>query len=107
MSKFYILPPRPLVGRRFADFLSSVFPGLTWDEVIWTDLAEALSAAASTHPDVFVVHREDLSDGEVAKSLIHAFGAELGDEVIEFAAAELVPTRWRIEAPIGTRRQAA
>lgn len=97
MSKFYILPPRPTVGRRFADFLGSMFPGLAWDETVWNDLAEALAAAASVHPDVFVVHREDLTDNLPA-SLIREFGAELGDEVIEFTSVDAIPRRWQIES---------
>lgn len=87
MSKFYLLPPRPLVGRRFGEFLSSVFPGLKWDQNVWPDLANALGAAAEAHGDVFVVYREDLpSQGNTAQVLADAFGREPGDEVIEVAS---------------------
>ncbi|MBI3409474.1 MAG: hypothetical protein HY040_14120 [Planctomycetes bacterium] len=30
MSTFYVMPSRPLLGRLFGDFLSSLFPGLDW-----------------------------------------------------------------------------
>ena len=31
MSRFYVLPPRPDLGERFASFLRLLFPGLDWD----------------------------------------------------------------------------
>ena len=99
MSKFYILPPRPAAGRRFAEFLNTVFPGLDWDASIWSDLADALAEAAGSHPDVFVVHREDLDGGGVSSTLIQSFGADAGDEVIEFLPGQPVPQCWRIGRP--------
>ena len=98
MSKFYVLPPRPAVGRRFADFLSTLFPGLQWDNLVLPDLADALSTAAGSHPDVFVVHREDLGGMDLLTALTHSFGAEPGDEVIEFLPGEPIPHSWRIDA---------
>jgi hypothetical protein len=103
MSTFYVLPPRPIVGDRFAGFLQLVFPGLHWDAAMRTNLAEALGQAALSHPDVFVVYREDLPAGEaVANSLVDVFGAEPGDEVIEIRPAgrgvELTAARWRVAA---------
>jgi hypothetical protein len=103
MSTFYVLPPRPVVGERFAGFLQLVFPGLQWDAPLRTHLADALGEAALSHPDVYVVYREDLPSGEsVARALVHAFGAEAGDEVIEIRpagrGAELTAARWRVEA---------
>jgi hypothetical protein len=99
MSTFYLLPPRPLLGQRFGEFLASMFPGLTWDRSVWSDLAEALGAAASCHPDVYVVYREDLPEGELARNLSHFFGAQAGDEVVEVNTsnpAEVSMRRWRL-----------
>jgi hypothetical protein len=100
MSTFYLLPPRPQLGQRFGDFLTSMFPGLTWDRAVWSDLAEALGAAASCHPDVFVVYREDLPEGKIDSHLADLFGAEKGDEVVEVragnGAGEVSTRRWRL-----------
>jgi hypothetical protein len=100
MSTFYLLPPRPLLGQRFGEFLTSLFPGLTWDPAVWTDLAEVLGAAAACYPDVFVIYREDLPEGDVEGNLAEAFGAEEGDEIVEVRTGAKVGDvsahRWRL-----------
>src|SRR5262245_43536364 len=101
MSVFYLLPPRPLVGEHFAGYLRSLFPGLNWDAPTRVNLADALASAATYHPDVYVVFREELPEGErVRQALVDGFGAEEGDEVIEVRAGsrpgELVARRWRV-----------
>jgi hypothetical protein len=101
MSTFYVLPPRPYLGRCFARYLQGVFPGLTWDSALWDNLADGLTAAAGCHPGVYVVHREELPDGEdTARALADGFGAEPGDEVIEVCAGgrvgEWTARRWRL-----------
>jgi hypothetical protein len=103
MSTFYVLPPRPVLGDRFAAFLQLIFPGLRWDTGMRANLADALGQAAISHPDVYVVYREDLPPGEpVMRALVDAFGAEPGDTVIEVRAsglsAELTAAHWRVEA---------
>jgi len=103
MSTFYLLPPRPVLGQRLADFLHLILPGLDWDAATRTNLASAIDAAASIHDGVYVVYREDLpADEHPADALTAAFGAEIGDEVIEVRsgvrAGELVTRRWRISA---------
>jgi hypothetical protein len=100
MSTFYVLPPRPQLGRRFAAFLQIWFPGLEW-EGAWPDLAEALAAAVAGRPDVFVLYREDLPEGDdPARSLTENFGAEAGDEVVEVlpaaGPAEVTTRRWKV-----------
>lgn len=102
MSTFYLLPPRPLLGERFAEFLQSFFPGLDWDCARRLALADALGEAASGRPDVFVVYRDDLPEGESpSRALADGFGAEAGDEVVEVRAGpapgELRARRWRLE----------
>jgi hypothetical protein len=101
VSTFYLLPPRPLLGDRFADFLASVLPGLDWDDAMRSNLAEAIAAAATAHDHVHVVFRDDLPAGESpAAALADGFGAEAGDDVIEVRPAggsgSLTSRRWRV-----------
>jgi hypothetical protein len=102
MSIFYLMPPRPFLGDRFALFLQTYFPGLDWDCTERTGLAELLGAAAGGRRDVFVVYRDDLPAEESAKqALVHGYGAEPGDEVIEVRPGgrpgEVITRRWRVE----------
>lgn len=101
MATFYLLPPRPLMAQHFVTFLQSVFPGLQWDTPTRQNLTEALEAAATCRPDVFVIFREDLPEEEPALvTLMEAYGAEEGDEVIDIQASEgsgrLVPRQWEV-----------
>ena len=100
MSTFYLLPPRPLLARRYAEFLKPLFPGLDWSRVSWADLADAVGALAGAQPDTYVVFREDLPDGEEpGRALVDGFGAEAGDEVVEVRAGapQEVARRWVVE----------
>jgi hypothetical protein len=84
MSTFYILPSRQLVEATFADYLKPLFPGLPWTATQSSKLTELLDSAVLLHPDVFVVYREELPEGDdLARALTDGFGAEPGDEVIE------------------------
>ena len=101
MSTFYLLPPRPVLGERLAGFLQNLLPGLDWDTSARADLAGALTAAAAEQDNVFVVHREDLPEGEPpARALADGFGAAPGDEVVEVRPGpkpgELSARRWAI-----------
>ncbi|HEY7310118.1 MAG TPA: hypothetical protein VH643_12220 [Gemmataceae bacterium] len=103
MSIFYLLPPRPFVGDRFADFLHTLFPGLDWDSSERASLAELLGDAAG-RPDVFVVFRDELPREEApSRALIDGYGAEPGDEVVEVRPGgrpgEVHTRRWRIDPP--------
>jgi hypothetical protein len=103
MSTFYVLPSRPLLGERFAEFLGSAFPGLAWPRDGWRDLAESLAAELRHRADTYVVYREDVPEGtSVGETLMRDFGAALGDEVIEVALggrlAALATRRWRLPA---------
>lgn len=105
MSTFYLLPPRPLLGDRVADFLQSILPGLDWDSGMRANLAEAVASAARAHPDVHVVFRDDMPTGELpAVALTDGFGAEAGDEVIEVRPTgtthQLTAKRWTIESEV-------
>ena len=101
MSTFYLLPSRPSLGERFAGYLKTLFPGLDWGSRDWSDLADTLAAVAGTHPDVYVVYREELPEHQdPATALADGFGAVAGDEVIEVVpgktSVELASRRWRV-----------
>jgi hypothetical protein len=102
MSRFYLLPSRPELGERFATYLKDLFPGLDWPTSSWSKLAEDLGAVAGRAPDVFVVYREELPDGEdLTTALTDGFGAEAGDEVVEIlpgSRGELSSRRWKLGA---------
>jgi hypothetical protein len=102
MSIFYLMPPRPLLGDRFAAFLQTFFPGLDWDSSQRLDLADVLSEAAGRN-DIYVVFRDDLPrDEPLGNALVHGFGAEAGDEVVEVRPGgrpgEMIARRWRVDA---------
>ncbi len=102
MAIFYLLPPRPFLGERFAGFLQAFFPGLDWDGAARAQLADIFGAAIAGRPDVYVVYREDLPAGETpARALVDGFGAEAGDEVVEVRPGarpgEMVARRWTVE----------
>ena len=63
MAIFYVLPPSPLVADHLADYLASWLPGLDWDEPTRLNLTEAIRAAATCRPDVYLVFREELPEG--------------------------------------------
>jgi len=75
MSTFYLLPSRPQLGECFAAYLGTWFPGIDWQSHAWPHLAETLGSVAGDHPDVYVVYREDLPEGEdTARALADASG---------------------------------
>ena len=96
MSTFYLLPPRPLVGRQFAQILQEYFPGRDWTAGQGAELAETLATMAGSPPQVVVVFREDVPEGvELQEALVGEFGAQAGDEVVEVSSGCV--RRWRIE----------
>lgn len=103
MSTFYLLPPRQLLGERFATFLQTFLPGLDWDTTRRGELVDVVARAALWHADVYVVYRDDLPPGELpARALADGFGAVAGDEVVEVRPTgrpgEITAHRWRIAA---------
>ncbi|HEV3263252.1 MAG TPA: hypothetical protein VG013_40830 [Gemmataceae bacterium] len=101
VSTFYVLPSRPLLGQRFAGYLKTLFPGLDWAGEAWPELAELIAAAVARHADVYIVHAEDLPDGDdLGRALTDGFGAEPGDEVIEVMPesrpGQVTARRWRL-----------
>lgn len=107
MSTFYLLPARPFLGRCFAGYLQSVFPGLRYAEQDLSGLADTLTAVAGANAEVYVVHQEELPEGEeLIEALKNGFGAETGDVVVEVRpgihAGEFHARRWRLDGPGGT-----
>jgi hypothetical protein len=97
VSTFYLLPPRPVLGERFARYLQTLFPDLSWRPGAWPELADTLTAAVAGHADVYVVYGDDLPIGEdPAQALTDVFGAEEGDEVIEVRLGEESHQRWLV-----------
>ncbi len=95
MATFYLLPPRPLLADKFADFLRSVLPDLKIERSDPAALSEFLEGMIGNQPAVYLVHREELPDGdEPTAALRDSFGAEPGDEVVEIRAG--TARRWRI-----------
>jgi hypothetical protein len=101
MSIFYLLPSRPLLGQRFAEFLGIVFPGQQWPREQWRDLAEVLSSETLRQAAAYVVYREDVPEGvALDEAMVRDFGAAPGDEVVEVALggrlAVLTARRWKL-----------
>lgn len=102
MSIFYLMPPRPFLAERFADFLQTYFPGLAWDVSARSSLIELLGSTIGERDGVYLVYRDELPCGEAAaQALRDGFGAEVGDEVVEVRPGgrfgEVYTRRWRIE----------
>ncbi len=101
MSTIYLMPPRPLLGRRFAEFLG--LANNRWRNDQLSDLGEAVGAAVQNHPDVYVVFREDLPEGNLDEALLNCCGADPGDEVIYVnfchRSQEMTTRRWQLACP--------
>ena len=103
MATFYVLPSRHLLGQRFGELLSSLFPGVSCTQWDWPDMAESLASLVEGRGDAFVVYREDLDDHlSVKDALLRNFGADLQDEIIEIQFGpglnQFLHQRWASEA---------
>jgi hypothetical protein len=104
MSTFYVLPPRPLVRQCLAGCLEALLPGLDCHRHLSESLAEALEASVAAQPEVYLVYREELPDGEdLGRALTDGFGAETGDTVVEVrsgsADGAAPPRVWHLAGP--------
>ncbi len=103
MATFYVLPSRHLLGQRFSELLSSLFPGTRFAHWDWPDLAESIGSLVEGQGALHVVYREDIDeDLSVKDALVRDFGAALNDEIIEiqFGAAltQFMHERWASES---------
>jgi hypothetical protein len=84
MATFYVLSSRHVLGQRFSEMLSALFPGVRstpWD---WPELAELLAALVEDRTDAFIVYREDLDEARgVREALLRDFGAGADDQIVE------------------------
>jgi len=102
MATFYVLPSRHLLGQRFSELLTSLFPGTQYSPWDWPDLAESLAGQVEAQGNGHVVYREDLDDRlSVKDSLLRHFGAALDDEIIEIqfgqGLTQFMHERWATE----------
>jgi hypothetical protein len=89
MATFYIVPPRSLLGERFAQQLQSMLPRFPATPASWNKLADAVVETLASAPNAFVVAQEELPCNEdMVQALRDGFGAEPDDEVIEVRASE-------------------
>lgn len=102
MATFYVLPSRHLLGQRFGELLTSLFPGALSTPGDRPDLAEALAALVEARADAHVVYHEDLDEElSVKDSLLQHCGAALDDEIIEIqfgpGLTQFFHQRWATE----------
>ncbi|AWM41068.1 hypothetical protein GobsT_03330 [Gemmata obscuriglobus] len=96
MATFYVLPPRECLERAVTDLFAKLLPGLPLPVDAWGLLADQLGAAGGWEPDVFLVPRDELADGDTAGALTDGYGAEAGDRVVEVSLAR--PSRaWALQ----------
>jgi len=103
MATFYVLPSRHLLGQRYGEILTSLFPDLRLTPWDWPELAESLAAVIEAQGEACVVYREDMAEHlSVKESLLREFGATLEDEIIEiqFGAGltQFLHQRWSTES---------
>ena len=82
MADFYLLPPRPVIGEEVARLLRPFLPGLPISAADGVRFLDRLTA--DSRGQAFIVHREDLPEGEDAlQSLRDGYGAGSGDRVMQ------------------------
>jgi hypothetical protein len=97
MATFYVLPARFLLDAALGEVLARFLPGLPLPADTWEAVADRVASAAGWGPDVYLIPRDDLPDGEkVADALTSGFGAEPGDRVIEVGVRTGV-RHWTVE----------
>jgi len=83
MAVFYVLPPRPALGKCLASMLQPFIPGASINQDACADFVDSLVSGSPEGAESYVVFREDLPDGEdVNTALREGFGAEDGDQIV-------------------------
>ncbi len=100
MTTFYLLPPRACLDQAVGELLGKLLPGLPLPVDAWDAIAHHLTSVA-VWPDVFLVPRDELPDGDPVAALADGYGAEPGDRVVEVSLAR-PPREWEI--PTGVSR---
>jgi hypothetical protein len=84
MADFYLLPPRPVIGEEVARLLRPFLPGLPITAADGVRFLDRLTADA--RGKAFIVHREDLPEGEdTLQSLCDGYGASSDDRVMQIS----------------------
>ena len=95
MADFLLLPPRPAVGEEIARLVRPYLPGV---RVTAADCVRFLDALVAAGGSSFLVHREELADGEdVAIALRDGFGAEPGDRIVQVLTGRSGGPRTQVE----------
>lgn len=114
MARFYLLPPRELVGEQLSRLLQTVLPGLSLAPDQCLEFLQAVVEGAGE--EVYLVHREDLPESNSTAPSLTAllrdgFGAEKGDRIVQVTPGPIVdqPTVriWNLEAEKTPARGAA
>jgi len=94
MADFYLLPPRPIVGEQIAQAVRAYLPGV---RVTASDCVRFLAEIADrTNGQAFLVHREDLPEGQdVAIAIRDGFGAGPDDRIVQDTMRGAMPTALR------------
>jgi|RhiMethySRZTD1v2_1073278.scaffolds.fasta_scaffold267832_1 hypothetical protein len=101
MADFYVLPPRPVVGEQIAHVLREYLPGV---RVTASDGLRFLEQIAD-RSRAFVVHREDLPEGDdVATALRDGFGTGPDDRIVPVSVDRRLPTQ-PSAVPVETARR--
>jgi hypothetical protein len=101
MTRFFLLPPRLLVGEAFTRFLQRTLPGYTVSSTLVEQMLELLQTSCVEKSEMIIVFRDELPDfGLTDQVLKDGFGATGGDEVIELHLAssggEMQARSWRL-----------
>jgi hypothetical protein len=83
MAVFYVLPPRRMLGECLARVLRPLIPGVAISQEACADVIDSLVTGSPDAEDTYIVHREELPDGEdLNGALREGFGAETGDRIV-------------------------
>ena len=100
MATFYLLPPRACLEQAVSDLFGKLLPGLPLPADAWDSVAQHL-ADATGWPEVYLVPRDELPEGDAVASLAEGYGAEPGDRVVEVSLAR--PAReWSIPTDVSS-----
>jgi hypothetical protein len=86
MATFYVLPPRECLEQALSQFCGQVLPGMPVPVDLCEQFLTHWANGLSEMSESLCLHREDLpATGDMQTDLVEAFGAEVGDQVVEIA----------------------
>jgi len=89
MADFILLPPRPVIGEEIARVIRPYMPGV---RLTASDCMRFLeNVVEASRGRTFLVHREDLPEGEgVVTAIRNGFGADTGDRIVQISVSNRV-----------------